>query len=365
MEKEKIVLYGMGVKAQEIIDNYDLINDMFDIIGLVDSDSAKWGTHLNGYVVLSPEQIYELKFDKIVISTSRYFDEIKERLIENLYISENKIENNLYFAQKKILYQYRSVQDDEIQEIINYIIKNGIKIFNYPFAEKYAGMKVESAYDKRAEMYYVRHNEKRLYMAKYLNTEEKVSRYYKSICMEQDIQSPHRYQDENFEVHSGDIVLDVGVAEGNFTLDVIDKASKVYMIESDLRWIEALEHTFADYKDKIKIIHAFASADSENGSYRIDDIIHEPVNFIKMDIEGNENAALHGASNIINMSQNIKCAICTYHNDNDEADIKKTAENYGMSCGATRGYMFFPYEVEQRYRPTLRRGVLRLWKGNK
>ena len=159
--------------------------------------------------------------------------------------------------------------------------------------------------------------------------------------MEQDIESPHHYQDDSFRVNQGDTVLDVGVAEGNFSLDIIDKASRIYMVETDKMWIEALGYTFYEYKDKILIINAFVSDISDENSYRLDDLIDEPLDFIK------------------------KCAICTYHNDNDETDIKKTVGNYGMSYETTRGYMYFPYEITQRYQPTLRRGVLRCWKGNK
>jgi 16S rRNA A1518/A1519 N6-dimethyltransferase RsmA/KsgA/DIM1 with predicted DNA glycosylase/AP lyase activity len=48
-------------------------------------------------------------------------------------------------------------------------------------------------------------------------------------------------------VAEGDVVVDAGAAEGNFALSVIDKASKVYIIEGDAGWCEALRQTFLPY----------------------------------------------------------------------------------------------------------------------
>lgn len=39
------------------------------------------------------------------------------------------------------------------------------------------------------------------------------------------------YLDEDFQVEEGDVVLDVGVAEGNFSMEIIERASKIYLFE--------------------------------------------------------------------------------------------------------------------------------------
>ena len=51
---------------------------------------------------------------------------------------------------------------------------------------------------------------------------------------------PHCYQSERVKEDEGDAFVDVGTAEGLVALDVVDWISKVYIIESEHRWIKAL-----------------------------------------------------------------------------------------------------------------------------
>lgn len=365
MQRECIVLWGTGIKAKEIIDNYVFFKNIIHIVGVIDNNENNWGKTWGIYTVLNPNQICELEFDKVVISTSIYFNEIKEQLVNNFGVPSEKIENNLYFAKRKLLFKYKNSSDKEICHVINRLSHNYLQVFNYQFTKLYENMPVKMAYDKAVGLYYVIHHGKRVYMARSFDTEDKVAEYYRGICMEQDKDSPHVYLDESFQINEGSVVLDVGVAEGNFSLEVVDKASKVYMVEADKEWIEALNYTFAEYKGKVTIINAFISDRTDSGTYKLDDIINEPVNFIKMDIEGSEYDALKGTEELIKKSKNIKCALCTYHNDYDAAILKKLAEEYGMSYMHTKGYMFFPKGINQRYiSPRFRKGILRCWKND-
>ena len=89
-------------------------------------------------------------------------------------------------------------------------------------------------------------------------------------------------------------------------------------------------------------------------------MIQEPVNFIKMDIEGNEWDALLGAENLIRRSTELKCAACSYHTDFDEILLKDVLGRYGMKCSVTPGYMWFPYAVRTKVVSTrLCRGIVR------
>lgn len=51
-------------------------------------------------------------------------------------------------------------------------------------------------------------------------------------------------------------------------------------------------------------------------------LVTEPVNFIKMDIEGAEVSALIGADKVFKNSKDIRCAICAYHRHGDEEKNK-------------------------------------------
>ena len=63
-----------------------------------------------------------------------------------------------------------------------------------------------------------------------------------------------------------------------------------------------------------KASSAIGTGDEEGMADRLDAILADtPVTFIKMDIEGAEMNALHGAENIIKYNR-PKLAICIYHN---------------------------------------------------
>lgn len=63
-------------------------------------------------------------------------------------------------------------------------------------------------------------------MSRKFKNEKEVAAYYKSVLMEQDEDSPHKYLTKDFNVENSDVVVDVGVAEGNFSLDIIDRVKK-------------------------------------------------------------------------------------------------------------------------------------------
>ena len=177
--------------------------------------------------------------------------------------------------------------------------------------------------------------------------------------MEQDPYSPHYYNKTGYEVREGDVVLEAGVAEGNFALSIIDKVSKVYLIECEPAWIEALQYTFAPYKDKVEIVSKYLSDSDENGNITIDSLLQgEKLNFIKMDIEGAELSALKGAKETVAKSDDLRCAICTYHRHGDEENIRNFLEENDMVCETSDRYMFFNNYDEEETEPEFRRGLI-------
>ena len=87
---------------------------------------------------------------------------------------------------------------------------------------------------------------------------------------EQDPASPHRYLTDDFSVQHGDHVADIGVAEGNFGLSIIDKVDKLYLFENNPGWCEALETTFAPWKQKVEIINQEVSSQFVDNKITID-----------------------------------------------------------------------------------------------
>ncbi len=359
----KIFLWGTGHIANEVLQKY-CIFEIYNVIGFIDNDPCKQGKKLLCKNIYSPEILLTDKADKIIILTMKY-NEIFRQIREELGLKNIDIEDWRYFQRqldirKGILKRYKDTFNAEIREVLKYINQNDLEVFNYPFRERYKCMDISVMYDRNCGMFYVMHYGKRMYFKKSLNTVSAVVDYYKSILVEQDTRSPHRYLDRRFGISHGDIVIDGGVAEGNFALEIIDFISKIYLIETDEEWIEALKETFKNYQDKVFFISKYLTSINDDRYATLDTLIKEPVNFIKMDIEGNEWDALLGAEKLIKKSGKLKCAICAYHTEYDETLIKSLLTQYGLECTVTQGYMWFlSWGRDGNISTKLRRGIVR------
>lgn len=343
----RIFIWGTGMIADLILNQANVLG-VYEILGYIDNNSEKCGKTFRGEKIFSPAVLNDIIPDKIIILTD-YFDEIRRQIDVQFPIMTNLVEDKTFFFRQSILCRYKSDKNPEIQKVLEHIEEDGLQVFNYNFVDKYKHRKIDVKYDLRCKMFYVYHKNKKLYFARFLDTETKVKQYYLSLLIEQDEESPHRYLMPEFDVKDGDVVVDVGVGEGNFSLDIINKVSKIYLIEADEAWIEAIKETFKEYQEKIVIISRFATSIDEGKYATLDQLIEEPVDFIKMDIEGNEWDALLGAKNLICRSERIKCAICSYHSDFDEILIKNVLESYGLNCSTTQGYMWHPDMLRRSY----------------
>lgn len=357
-QRKKIMVWGAGEKTREFLSYHNFYDDIIEIIAIVDSDKEKWGKNLGDYEIISPEKAYKMHYERFIVPSEQYFDEIADRIVSDTEIDRSRIEHVTYITKCKLNARYKLHPDKA--EILSYIQDNPLDAFNYFFVKKYENIHPEIGYDEEAELFYVMHKGYRMYMAKRFNTFEMVRTYYKNLCIEQDKDSPHLYLQGNFDVKRGDVVVDVGAAEGIFTLEVLERAGKVYLIETSREWIEALQYTFKNYQGKVEIINKYISDYTAYNTTTLDNLIHGDVNFIKMDIEGCEYAAMTGARALIERMSHIKCVLCTYHNDNDETMLRILAESLGLKVSFTKGYMLFPCSMQQIYiMPTLRRGVIR------
>ena len=344
---QRIFIWGTGAIANLVLDQAN-VHGVYEILGYIDNDAEKCKKRFRGEKVFLPAILNEIVPDKIVILTD-YFDEIKRQIEVEFPDMLNLVEDKRFFFKQSILRRYENSHNPEIQKVLEYIKENGLQVFNYKFADKYRNMLIDVKYDSDCELFYVYHGSKKLYFARFLDTELKVRQYYLSLLVEQDEESPHRYRMPEFDMNEGDVVVDVGVGEGNFSLEIIDRASKVYLIEADEEWVEAIRETFKEYQEKIVIIQKYATSIDEGQYATLDQLIGEPVDFIKMDIEGNEWDALLGAKNLICQSKRLKCAICSYHSDFDEILIKNVLESYGLNCSTTQGYMWHPDLLRRSY----------------
>lgn len=83
----KYILYGTGADAIRLYGLFSRLGSSF--IYAIDSNPQKWGQRWNGIKILSPEQLMnvEADYDKIIIGSLYYYEEIKQKL-ESLGLKE-------------------------------------------------------------------------------------------------------------------------------------------------------------------------------------------------------------------------------------------------------------------------------------
>jgi hypothetical protein len=264
---------------------------------------------------------------------------------------------------KKIPEYFASISQNEIndeqKEVLKFIEKSGIRIFPYTFHTDYSPGKIEVLYDNEKGMRYVLQDGKRLYFKKRWG-EKKIKRAYCDLMREQDINSPHRYLTDSFTIGQDDVLADIGAAEGNFSLAVIEKIRKVYIFEYDQEWIEALMATFSPWAEKVEIINKFVSDKNDKSNIRFDTFFEsrKDINFLKIDVDGAESIVLHSCDEVFKTPQSFKIALCTYHKNDDEKDFTSLLKTYGFTVTASKGYMINYYDKKMKA-PYLRRGLLR------
>jgi len=111
------------------------------------------------------------------------------------------------------------------------------------------------------------------------------------------------------------------------------------------------------FSSTIVIINKFVSNNKSDTCLKIDtEFKNIPINFIKIDVEGAENSVPDGANSILTSQKNIKIAICTYHNKNDEQILQAKLKNYQFRCSTTDKYMLFVNDTLNP--PYFRKGLL-------
>lgn len=252
-----------------------------------------------------------------------------------------------------------SMVNDEQKEVLKYLENYKVRIFPYNFHDNYSPDRIEVKYDRENGMRYVLQEGKRLYFKKRWH-DKKIKSAYCELIREQDKNSPHRYLTDSFTIGKNDVLADIGAAEGNFSLSVIEEVRKVYIFEYDQEWIEALRATFAPWSEKVEIINKFVSDHNDDKHIRFDTFFEnkKDITFLKIDVDGAESIVLSSCNAVFDTAESFKIALCTYHKNNDEEDFTLLLKGFGFGITPSKGYMINYYDKKMKA-PYLRRGLIR------
>jgi hypothetical protein len=249
--------------------------------------------------------------------------------------------------------------DQEQREVIKFLETSPVRIFPYSFYDNYSEEDIEVFRDEKRKMHYVIQDGKRLYFKKRWSI-KRIKKAYSILQREQDIESPHRYLTSAFTIGKDDVIADIGSAEGNFSLSVINKVKKIYLFEYNREWVNALKATFAPWADKVEIINRYVSDRDDESHIRFDTFFksHKDVNFLKIDVDGAESNVLTGCDTVFRDVKTFKVALCTYHKNQDEKEFTQLLKGYGFDVNPSQGYMINYHDKNIQY-PYLRRGLIR------
>lgn len=88
---KKIIVFGTGYQLERMINrNYFTA---YDIVAFCDNDRNKWGREYAGKRIISPDDISRYNYENIVITTKLYEKEIREQLVKEYGILDDKIKS--------------------------------------------------------------------------------------------------------------------------------------------------------------------------------------------------------------------------------------------------------------------------------
>jgi hypothetical protein len=263
---------------------------------------------------------------------------------------------------KKVLDYYANnsqLVSADVKKVLNYLQNRPIAMLPYNFQDHYIESDVDVYNDPEKGLKYVLTDGKRLYFKKRWSI-RRIQKCFNELRKEQDPQSPHCYEDTTFRFEKGEILADIGAAEGNFALSVVEKAHKIILFESDKEWIEPLNATFSPWKDKVTIVQKFVGNVDNSKCTTLDSYFapEEKFTFLKIDIEGAESLLFEGSKRILSQQQPLKIVVCTYHKPQDEFEFKELLSHNGFKTSHSNGYMLVFTDRKIRA-PYLRRGLVR------
>ena len=265
---------------------------------------------------------------------------------------------------KDIVHYLDSFSDDpEKIEVANFFRANQWNAIPYDFAWTHAPPKDIEVHDT-SEGKYVLFEGKKLFFPRTM-ANAAIQDAYSALLTEQAKESPHCYSlRARYMPDNGDVVADLGAAEGIWALSVIERCSRAYLFECEPMWIEALQHTFAPWRGKVVIVNKFVGGVDDDDFVTLDTYFRgKRIDCVKADIEGAEVNMLQGGAHTFSKKIS-KAILCSYHRQDDERNIEELLREYGFGDVTPSGrYMFFL--IDRLDPPYLRRALVRGYRNDK
>ena len=352
---------GLCAKLCELAEKLE-----YDIAGIVSLDLEEKVTSVKGYRVYPLNDILKLSWDVAVFACDDdVLDDLAPQMVELGIGTREQFKNCYWFLKQQMIMKYEDFDDSAIQETLEYWKTHEISVFNQHIDGK-KGELHRVFYDSECDLPYIQFKTvggdwRKMYFPREKNFFiYKGEKFVDGLMAEQLPTSPHLYIKGEHKVNVGDIVIDAGVCEGNFALRYVDICAKMYLFEPDKNWLEPLNQTFKNYRDKVEIIPRFLSNVTDDKNITIDyalpDLRGEKI-FLKMDIEGAEPLALRGAEKILTNNK-VKASICSYHNADDLFKIKALLQKYGYRISTSAGWMVFIYDPRIFETADFRKGIV-------
>lgn len=302
-----------------------------------------------------------VSFLKLDVKKQIRFTQAEVRRLETQLInSERK------FLHHKVVSYHQHANLPEYRKEADYL-ESLDELVIFPYKKVKTLPQVEGAFDDKLKMPYVLHKSHKLYFPSNWDVEKAKTDYRNYIELENILggdyaeKSPHQYQSQAVHVQEGDVVLDIGSAEALFSLDVIDKARKIYIFEYDEKWVAPLKATFAPFGEKVVITYKRVSDRDSETEVRLDTCLRDEDKsklFIKLDIEGYEVELLKNNEALLRGGRDIRIACCTYHNHHDAENTKRLLEDLNYEIEFSDGYMLFIMDPGLRP-PYFRKAMIR------
>ncbi len=91
-KNKKVVLYGAGIRAKELLENFKTEFNQLNIAGILDQNSQKSETYLNEYKIYAPDSIKELNPDIVLLMVANHT--MVKPFVENL-IRKNNLDSKI------------------------------------------------------------------------------------------------------------------------------------------------------------------------------------------------------------------------------------------------------------------------------